>query len=44
MGPYYLIDQRKVAETIQHRATKLVTSLQEKDYGTRLMELRLPSL
>ena len=42
-GPYYLINQRK-AETIQRRATKLVTGLQEKDYGTRLVELRLPSL
>ena len=42
-GPYYLIDQRKV-ETIQYRVTKLITRLQEKDYGTRLMELRLSSL
>ena len=41
--PYYLIDQRKV-ETIQHTAIKLVTRLQEKDYGTRLTELRLPLL
>ena len=37
------MDQRKV-ETFQRRATKLVTSLQENDYDTRLMELRLPLL
>ena len=37
------MDQRKV-ETIQRRATKLITSLHDSDYGTRLAELRLPSL
>ena len=36
-GPYYLMNKKEV-ETIQHRETKLVTSLQENDYGTRLME------
>ena len=40
---YLLIDQKKV-ETIQRRATKLVMSLHDNDYGTRLTELRLPSL
>jgi len=42
-GPYYVMDQRKV-EAIQHRATKLITSLYETDYSTRLTELQLPSL
>ena len=42
-GPHYLMDQRKV-ETIQRRATKLVISLHDNDYATRLTELRLPSL
>ena len=42
-GPYYLIDQRKV-EAIQCRATKLITSLCESDYDTRVVELRLLSL
>ena len=31
-------------ETIQRRATKLVISLHDNDYGIRLTELRLPSL
>ena len=34
-GPHYLMDQKKV-ETIERRATKLVTSLHDNDYGTRL--------
>jgi len=34
-GPHYLMDQRKV-EAIQHRATKLITSLCESDYNTRI--------
>ena len=42
-GPHYLMDQRKV-ETIQHRATKLITSIHDSNYGTRLTELRLPLL
>ena len=42
-GPYYLMDQKKV-EAIQHRATKLITSLCESDYNTRIAELQLPSL
>jgi len=42
-GPYYLMDQRKV-EAIQRKATKLITSLCESDYSTRLTELQLPSL
>ena len=42
-GPHYLMDQKKV-EAIQRRATKLVISLYDNDYGTRLTELRLPSL
>ena len=42
-GPHYLMDQKKV-ETIQRRATKLVICLHDNDYGTRLTELRLPSL
>ena len=42
-GPHYLMDQKKV-ETIQRRATKLVISLHNNDYGIRLTELRLPSL
>ena len=42
-GPHYLLDQKKV-ETIQRRATKLINSLLDSDYSTRLTELRLPSL
>ena len=42
-GPHYLMAQRKV-ETIQRRATKFITSLHDSHYGTRLAELRLPSL
>ena len=42
-GPHYLQDQKKV-ETIQRRATKLINNLHDSDYGTRLTELRLPSL
>ena len=42
-GPHYLLDQKKV-ETIQQRATKLINNLHDGDYGTRLTELRLPSL
>ena len=42
-GPHYLMDQR-IVETIQRRATKLVISLHDNDYGTRFTELRSPSL
>ena len=42
-GPHYVMDERK-AETIQCRATKLITSLHDSDYSTGLIELRLPSL
>ena len=42
-GPYHLMELRKV-EAIQCRATKLITSLCESDYNTRLAGLRLPSL
>ena len=41
-GPLHLKDQRKV-EAIQHRETKLFTSLHDSEYGPRLVELRLPS-
>ena len=42
-SPYYVMDQKKV-QAIQRRATKLITSLCESDYSTRLTELQLPSL
>ena len=42
-GPHYLLDQKKVV-TIQQRATKLINNLHDSEYGTRLTELRLPSL
>ena len=42
-GPHYLLDQKKV-ETTQQRAIKLINNLHDSDYGTRLTELRLPSL
>ena len=38
-GPHYLLDQKKV-----ERAIKLINNLHDSDYGTRLTELRLPSL
>ena len=34
----------KKVEAIQHRATKLIISLSDSDYSTRLAELRLPFL
>jgi len=43
MGPLLSMDQRKV-EAIQRRTTKLITSLCESNYSTRLTELQLPSL
>jgi len=43
ISPYYLMDQRKV-EAIHRRATKLITSLCESDYNTKLAELNFPSL
>jgi len=38
-GSYYLMNQRKV-KAIQCKATKLITSLCDTDYSTRLAELR----
>ena len=42
-GSHYLLDQKKV-ETIERRATKSINNLHDSDCGTRLTELRLPSL
>jgi len=39
----YIMDQRKL-KAIQCRVTKLIPSLCESDYSTRLTELQLPSL
>ena len=35
---------RKTIERVQHRATKLVLGMENKDYSERLAELKLPSL
>jgi hypothetical protein len=42
-GPFYKTDIDKV-ESIQRRATKLVTSLKDKEYHERLISLDLPSM
>ena len=42
-GPYYQSDINKL-ESIQRRATKLVTPVKEMDYKSRLKALNLPSL
>ena len=42
-GPYYQSDI-KMVESIQRRATKLVSGLKDKSYEERLKELKLPSL
>ena len=42
-GPHYTLDQHKL-ESVQRRATKLVTSLRDESYINRLTMLNLPSL
>ena len=41
--PVYKKDKEKI-ERVQHRATKLVLGMENKDYSERLAELKLPSL
>ena len=42
-GPFYKLDMDKV-ESIQRRATKLITNLRNKNYEERLIALDLPSM
>ena len=42
-GPFYKMDMDRV-ESVQRRATKLVTTLKDKSYEDRLIALDLPSL
>ena len=42
-GPYYQADIKSL-ESIQRRATKLITALKDNAYKERLIELKLPSL
>ena len=42
-GPHFILDQRKV-EKIHRRATKLISSLQDKSYKERPSALSLPSI
>ena len=43
MGPLYQKDEKKL-ESIQRRATKLISKLKDKSYEESLRELELPSL
>ena len=42
-GPFYILDQQSI-ETIQRRATRLLTGLYDTPYFERVGILRLPSL
>ena len=42
-GPYFILNQRKV-EKMQQRATRIISSFQDKSYTERLTLLSLPSL
>ena len=42
-GPFITLDQQKI-ESLQHKATRLVTDIKHLEYEDRLTSLNLPSL